>query len=141
MIFSIQITFLQQQLPLIQLSHINQQQTTSHQVQLHTPHVTGAKSCSLSTKLQGWATHYNCLMNTYLGQSFWCCGVYPTGGIGITSPPAPRDLVQGISSLQLKKDVCDSAIRLLVSMQAIPLGARNQLKCYGSVLSPTPSKP
>lgn len=58
----------QQPQPLIQFSHINQQQTTSHQVQLHTPHVTAAKSCSLSTKLQGWATHCNCLLHTYLGQ-------------------------------------------------------------------------
>lgn len=76
---------LPQQQPLIQFSHINQQQTTSHQVELHTPHVTAAKSCSLSTKLQGWARHCNCLLNTYLGQSFQCCGT-PTGVAGITFP-------------------------------------------------------
>ena len=57
------------------------------------------------------------------------------------SPAARRDCVQGISSLQLKRDACGSAISLLVSMQAIPLGAGNQLKYFGSVLSPTPRKP
>lgn len=133
----------QQPQPLIQFSHINQQQTTSHQVQLHTPHVTAAKSCSLSTKLQGWATHCNCLLHTYLGQFpvLWGVSYRSYRHHFPTFPAARRDLVQGISSLQLKKDSCGSAIRLLISMQAIPLGARNQLKCFGSGLSPTPSKP
>jgi len=66
-IFSTRITLLQQQY-LNQFSHINQQRTAGHQVQLSTPHIPETKSRSLSPKLQGWATQRGLLPNTYLGQ-------------------------------------------------------------------------
>lgn len=128
MIFSTQITFVQQQ-SLNKFSHVNQQKIASHWAQLHTPHTTETKSRFLSPKLQGWVTQCNCLPNATLGQSFCCCWMY-THHFPV-SPAACRDLMQGTSS----------AIRLLVSRQAVPPGARNQLKHFSSALSPTPINP
>lgn len=52
----------------------------------------------------------------------------------------PQFLESSIISPWLKGDACGSAISLLVSMQATPRGARNQLKCLSSALPLTPHK-